>query len=155
MNKLSKEEMQNMLDVLSKLPAPPKLTNEGTFEGFVTCMACGKPVPIGTARIIRSPYKYKGGSNLITDPICPDCYKDVKDFAMLVCPVSQKVVVRIKPHRDVTGFEFKPRGLYHVDISPGAAGSSLLPSSSGDVRFTSIILEKQQYDKEHKRIIVN
>ena len=150
-------QVQEIINLLKSLPKPPDVDVVLFDSNLFRCSGCGKVFHVKHMRIIKSPYMYKNGNNVL-DPICHECAKNTKDFSLLVDPNLQRVVARIEPHRDVTGFVFKPGQIYHIDVSPKSDNTLpeflLEDKKVGSLLLSSIIIEKKIYDEQHKKLII-
>lgn len=131
---ITEEKLNKMINVLSSLPPvkPQKLITEPKE----TC-ACGKHVHITDLEELDT-----GVFKTLND-VCKGCkegHKIDRELARVVCAQCKRVLVRIKPNKDKTGFEFKAGRTYHV---------SECNLCNPDIQRCPII-EKVLWDKKHK-----
>lgn len=131
---ISDEKMNKMINVLASLPPvkPQKLITEPKE----TC-ACGKHVHI-TALEELDTGVFKTLNDICKN--CPDGRKIDRELARVVCAQCKRVITRIKPAVDKTGFEFKAGKTYHV---------SECSMCNQEIQRCPII-EKVLWDKKHK-----
>lgn len=124
--------LSRLKDVLDQVPVPEE--KKKVLE-TVTCCACQKTMPMQQVKQLHTPRV-----NAL-DFICDACEAMVKNHARIVCLQCRQVTARIPPIRDVSGFEFKPKGVYHVTncpiCTPGSDHSSLI--------------EKEEFDREMRK----
>ena len=99
-------EMLEIIDLLRKMPPVSK-----TVQNQMRCPKCGRVIHPSEVIIVR------GGLKPVIEPLCPECYQEVKDMCPIICTTCGKVTMRIDPHKDPkTGFEFKRGRVYHSVI---------------------------------------
>lgn len=103
------EDVEKAIKILGSLP-PPKQDKPVILKPTETC-ACGKTVPITSLEEINT-----GVFKIIGD-VCKGC-KDGKrldaQLARVVCSRCKRVITRIKPAKDKTGFVFQAGRTYHL-----------------------------------------
>jgi len=156
------KDLKEILRILTHLPMCSTPLNLGDEpEGKVRCAGCGKLIDVQETTAITSPHTYKFGSNTIVDTTCSDCRKNVKDYSYVVCPHTQRVVARMEPHTDPTGFVFEKNKIYHVDTSPNYEKENNpefkienKDDGSEQIVLSAVIIEKMLYDKTNKNKIL-
>lgn len=105
----SGEDLEKAIKILGSLP-PPKQEKVVVLDPVETC-ACGKKVPITSLEELNT-----GVFKIIGD-VCKGC-KDGKrldrELARVVCSRCKRVITRIKPATDHTGFTFQAGKTYHL-----------------------------------------
>ncbi len=82
-----------------------------------TC-ACGKDKKLEAMPVIKS----TGVVERVVDKVCPECRKDYAKMGRIVCCGCREVVALVEPHKEKTGFVFRPGGFYHVLNCPKCVG---------------------------------
>lgn len=129
------EDFTKALKILGSLP--PVQRQPLIVEPQETC-ACGKKVPLASLEELDT-----GVFKIIGD-VCKGC-KDGKridsELARVVCCQCKRVLTRIKPATDKTGFKFVAGRTYHV--------SECALCTPGIVRCP--IIEKVMWDRRNKK----
>lgn len=104
----------DFVKALAALPPPPKAMFKDEIN--YTWCACNKRVPITMLGVLNS------GVISYVNNVCPGCPsqkpKDIAKLATLVCVTCKRVVARMEPLVDKTGFAFKANSIYHIDGCP-------------------------------------
>jgi hypothetical protein len=102
----------DFIKALAALPPAPKAMFKDEIN--YTWCACNKRVPITKLDVKNS------GVISYVNNVCAGCpdQKDTHKLATLVCVSCKRVVARMEPMTDKTGFAFKPNSVYHVDGCP-------------------------------------
>ena len=133
---LTEEKINRMVGVLASLP--PLKPQPLIHKPQERCV-CGKLVPITTLEELDT-----GVFKTLND-VCKGCTEGKKidrGLARIVCARCKRVLLRIKPATDKTGFEFKAGKTYHV---------SECSLCNPDISECPII-EKVLWDKWHKNV---
>lgn len=102
------EELTQAMRILGSLP--PAKPQKIITEPMETC-ACGKKVPVASLEEINT-----GVFKIIGD-VCKGCKSGQqldREYARVVCCRCKRVITRIKPARDKTGFTFVAGKTYHL-----------------------------------------
>lgn len=131
---ITEEKLNKMISILAALP--PMKKQKLIVEPTETC-ACGKKIPITALEELDT-----GVFKTLND-VCKGCkegHKIDRELARVVCAQCKRVITRIKPAVDKTGFEFKAGKTYHV---------SECSMCNPEIQRCPII-EKVLWDKKHK-----
>jgi hypothetical protein len=121
-------------EIVDQMPEAPKAPTPVIEADRVLC-ACGKKkIHISEVKRLRT------STGFVLDYICDECERMVPNHSRIVCLRCRKVVSRMPPHKDPSGFVFEARKFYHVDACPDCQPG--LTSSN--------LLEKQQFDAERR-----
>lgn len=132
----TEEKINQAISVLASLP-PPAQQNPKIFEPEEVC-ACGKKVPIFKLEEIDT-----GVFKTIGD-VCKGCkegHQLDKMHAKLICATCKRIIGRLEPAVDKTGFRFKAGKTYHL-----ANCGFCDPNNK---KFP--IIEKVIWDRTHKK----
>jgi hypothetical protein len=124
------------LGVLEQMPEAP-VFKPRSFEpppGHCPC-ACGKKFIALSAIKFHNTKLIQG----VTDSICDDCERNVKNFAIVVCIKCKSVVARMQPNVFRTGFVVRAGEYYHTNACPNCVKNL----------NSSILIEKYFYEKEN------
>lgn len=130
------EELETAIRVLGSLP-PPKKAEPKILPPEEVC-ACGKKVPIVNLEELDT-----GVFKIIGD-VCKGCkagHELDSKYARVVCCRCKRVVLRINPATDKTGFTFIAGKTYHL---------SECSLCNPDIERCPII-EKVIWDRSHKK----
>lgn len=108
MGNLTGETVDKLLQVLASLPP---LQKQPIVNDLTETCACGKQVSV-TALEELDTGVFKTLNDVCKD--CPTGKKLDKEMARLVCAGCKRVITRIKPATDKTGFKFLPGKTYHL-----------------------------------------
>lgn len=129
------EELEKAIRILGDMPPPKKFTPK-ILPPTETC-ACGKKVPIADLEEVNT-----GVFKIIGD-VCKGCkagHEIDSKYARVVCCRCKRVITRIRPATDKTGFTFIAGRTYHL------AECSLC---NPEIQRCPII-EKVMWDRAHK-----
>ena len=104
-------ELQNLINVVKKLPPPPVKFSIGEDITKTRC-ACGKVKPTAQMQVFNT------GVVHAVDNICRGCEHLDKGLARIVCVRCRVVVARVSPHKDPIGFRFDAGRTYHTESCP-------------------------------------
>jgi hypothetical protein len=123
-----------MLDVLKRVLDDTPATTTPTDKPLIhqiQCANCQGLIPVSEATIVTT------SQTTAIDSVCVKCAPLFKGLAKIVCLTCRQVVACVQPHKDASGFEFKPGAYYHVAVCP-----TCTPTVA-----SSALLEKKQYDQ--------
>lgn len=132
----TEERINKAIQALAELPPLPKQEVK-ILPPEETC-ACGKVVPVSQLEMLDT-----GVFRTIGD-VCKGCkhgHDLDKTTAKIVCARCKRVIVRVTPSRDKTGFEFKAGKSYHL---------SECKLCTPEIERCPII-EKVIWDRKHKQ----
>lgn len=108
-DKLTQQDVTEMVQLLSTLPpAKPLPPVDNTPKETCVC---------GHTKLVTDLEMLNTGAFLMPNDICKGCKKGKeidKAAARIVCARCKKVVMRLKPATDKTGFTFLPGKTYHL-----------------------------------------
>ena len=96
------EKLHEMVNILASLPPPEK--QEILTDTRETC-ACGKKVHVAELEELDTGV-FKTYNDVCKN--CPEGKKLDKETSRVVCAICKRVICRIKPATDKTGFTFVP-----------------------------------------------
>lgn len=131
---ISGERIQEMVNVLASLPP---LKPQPIIQDVMETCACGKKVPFSSLEPLDT-----GAFKTLND-VCIGCkegHKVDSETARVVCAGCKRVICRIKPCKDKTGFRFVPGKSYHL--------SSCAMCEPGKEKYP--IIEKVLWDRKNK-----
>ena len=103
------------IELLTKLgPAKPYVPPQ--FDTRQTKCVCGKWQPNSLMEEINS------GVVTALSNVCRGCVdgcRHDRETARIICTGCRRVIARIAPHKDPTGFKFEANRCYHVMACPG------------------------------------
>lgn len=129
------EFLRDAARILSQMPPAKKLVLPPETQ---TCV-CGKQVSLTKLSSLNT------GVFLTLNDVCKGCKEGARfdqTHARLVCARCKRVIMRIPPSTDKTGFKFEANKSYHVD---GCPQCDLL---SKKANFT--IIEKAMWNRMHQ-----
>lgn len=129
------EKMQEMVNVLASLPPPEK---QPIIEDLRETCACGKRVHIADLEELNTGV-FKTYNDICKN--CPTGHKLDKELARVVCASCKRVICRIKPAKDKTGFKFIAGRTYHL--------ATCALCAPGKERYP--IIEKVLWDRANKK----
>jgi len=129
------EKMHEMVNILASLPPPEK--QEILTDTRETC-ACGKKVHVADLEELDTGV-FKTYNDVCKN--CPEGKKLDKETARVVCAMCKRVICRIKPVKDKTGFTFYPNKTYHL--------ASCALCAPGKIKYP--IVEKVLWDRKNKK----
>lgn len=106
---IPESQIKKMIQTLAELP-PVEPKPLILPEDKETCV-CGKSVPISQVHTMNT------GTIIITGDVCKGCKAGKKqhaETAALVCINCKRVMMRMSPCKDPTGFEYKAGHAYHT-----------------------------------------
>lgn len=106
---LSGVDIDAMVAALATLP--PSTAKPVTLEFRETC-ACGKKVPVDKLEMLNT------GVFIMPNDVCKGCkagHKEDAEKARLVCVCCKRVIMRIPPCTDKSGFTFLPGRTYFLE----------------------------------------
>lgn len=106
----TKAEIVKLVQVVAKMPPPPPLPEAIPLPLDRIRCACGGDVDISVAKV------YHTGVIKACEVVCPGCVKQFKGLSRIVCCSCKQIVGWLKPHKDQSGFEYKPDVTYHEEI---------------------------------------
>ena len=138
MNTDDKNNLQNFIEQLDKLPEPGSQTDDAST--FVTC-ACGQKL------IPRTEVKqFTSAVGVIEDKICDSCFEQVPEFCPIVCSNCAVVVARLEPGENKRKFKLEPKKVYHIRDCPVCN-----PQKYQNAVVESRLIEEELYEKANKR----
>lgn len=105
---ITEEKLNKMIGVLASMPpVDPQPIIDTPMEKCV----CGKMVPVASLESLDT-----GVFKTLNDVCigCPDGKKIDKELARVVCARCKRILIRLKPATDATGFKFEAGRTYHV-----------------------------------------
>lgn len=131
---ISPEKMEELMRLMDALPPtkPPKVIPPNQL---LEC-ACGHKVHISSFDTINT------GVFTCLNNVCRHCKTGQqmdREYARLVCVKCKKVLLRVKPAKDKTGFSFVGGRTYHITSCPECHPEIENP----------IIIEKATWDRNH------
>lgn len=105
---ISGDKVDKMIAVLASLPP---LKPQPVINDFKETCACGKKVNITSLEELDTGV-FKTLNDICKN--CPEGHKIDKELARVVCAACKRVITRIKPAKDKTGFRFLPGKTYHL-----------------------------------------
>lgn len=132
----TEEKIQQAIATLASLP-PPAQPEVKILEPEEVC-ACGKKVPIVSLEELDT-----GVFKTIGD-VCKGCaagHKLDREHAKIICARCKRVICRITPATDKTGFSFKAGKVYHL-VRCGLCEPGVEQCQ---------IIEKVLWDRSHKK----
>lgn len=110
-------ELLRALEVLDRLPKTKESEPEANdiLPEYLRCPGCTELVSIDSTRQVNT------GVIRIMDCVCTSCRKGLTGKSRIACVTCRQLVGFLDPHKDKTGFEFKPDKYYHVRNCPSCA----------------------------------
>lgn len=133
------DNLKKELELLAKL-GPPKVYVPPQFDDGQTQCICGQWKPNAELEEVDS------GIVMALSNVCRSCVEGRKldrETARIVCVGCRRVVARVAPCKDTTGFRFEANRCYHIQSCPVC---------NSDVK-ESHILEKVLHDRDLGRKI--
>lgn len=105
---ITEEKLNKMIGILASMPP---VVPQPIIETPKEKCACGKMVHVNSLEALDT-----GVFKTLNDVCvgCKDGKKIDKELARVVCARCKRVIIRLKPAKDVTGFTFEAGRTYHV-----------------------------------------
>lgn len=106
--------LEPLLKILSDMPQPKGMDLSNIALTHFECL-CGKLIPLPECRIIQTGVRT---THPVVDGTCPECAKQARGMAQVVCLRCHRVVALLKPRRDPDGFRIDGGRYYHIEQCP-------------------------------------
>lgn len=126
--KKSAHDLSILLAALRRLSKPPEPGMPQVVRRFM-CVQCEEAKTAEHMNLIPS----TGVVGPVLDCVCHLCAaewrKNLAELSRVVCATCRETVFLVEPHKEKTGFTWKPGGFYHVSVCPCCSSDPELAAS--------------------------